>query len=56
MRNLSTAPVKEIYMGVGGRGGVVKQTAAELVRLSLNVMLLGRPDCNITVDVNLWCS
>lgn len=54
MRNLSTAPVKEIYMGVGGGG--VKQTAAKLVRLSLNVMLLGRPDCNITVDVNLWCS
>lgn len=55
MRNLSTAPVKEIYMG-GRSGAVVKQTAAELVRLSLNVMLLGRPDCNITVDVNLWCS
>lgn len=38
----------------GGAG--MKQTAVELVRLSLNVMLLRRPDCNITVDVNLWCS
>lgn len=50
MRNLSAAPVKESYMGVEAEGW------GELVRLSLNVMLLGRPDCNITVDVNLWRS